>query len=441
MTRTPPKIRAADVRAPLFYGWVVALVFWFAYGVLMGFPVYAVPVINPYLVKALSLDRETLAIMMGAFSTAAGLLAPAASLLVKRFGSRITLLVYCGTMLAASLCVATWVRTGWQAALCYGVLAASTTGSAVACQSTVARWFVRRRGFVMAAVVAGAAMLGSLLTFVLPHLIAADGWQAAWWLAAALAIAASIVVAAFVKETPAEVGRYPDGASHPPVAANNTGSFAVQQTLEHWTIDDAVRTKAIWLIIVFGQASLLGQALFFAHAVVHLRDLAFPVQTAAMIVSVFAISTLTGKILSGLVADHIEPRVVNGLAFVMFGLGLMLLIHPGNAAMIAVAGACIGIPVGAMAVCEPLLVSNYYGATVFPLLLGLRSFVSAPLGALVSVIAGWWFDRTGSYTVAFGVAAGLLVISGIALIALVRPPRRQASAIEMPHAAPTLSGE
>jgi MFS family permease len=406
----------------IFYGWILVAGFWFTYGVLVGFPTFAPPIINAYIVDDLHLNRETLAKIMGSYTLAAGLLAPAASFLTRRYGSRICLLIYCGTMLGACLALALLARTAVHLALCYVLLSASTTGCIVATQTAVARWFARYRAAAMAAVLSGVAVLGTAMTALLPGLAAAS-WRNGWWLGAGAAIMAGIIIWLMVRDSPEQLGLHADGMNQAPADRPAAQAARVHQTTERWTAAAAIRTPAIWLIIVLTNASLIAQSMFFAHSVVHLRDLGFPVATATLVISAFAFSTLPGKILTGAVGDRIEPRLLAGFSFALLGAGLLLLLHPTHALALVGSGALVGISIGMLSVCEPLLVSNYYGPAVFPVLSGLRAFVTAPLGALLSTLAGRWFDRTGSYQIAFTGTAGICLAAALAFVLFVRPPR------------------
>jgi MFS family permease len=410
------------VKRPLFYGWILVGGFWITYGVLFGFPVFAPPVINAYIVRDLHLTRETLAKIMGAFTLASGLLAPLASFLTRRYGSRVCLMTYCATMLAACLGLALLAHTGGELMLLYILLSASTTGSMVATQSALTRWFVRRRAAAIAATLTGMAVLGSAITLLLPRLIAAGGWRAGWWLGAALAAIAGLVVVLVVRDAPEEAGLHADGAERSLSPLRNRATMAVHQTTQTWTPRLAVRTTAIWLIVVLGSVSSVAQTIFFTHAVVHLRDLGFPAATAGLVISASALSTLLGKIFIGLVGDHIEPRLLAGLAYALLGVGLILLLHPTSLLTILSIGTLAGLSIGMQVACEPLLIGNYYGTAVFPFLSAMRAFFTSPTAAILSTLAGRWFDLTGSYRMAFGGTGTICLLAASVFVLFLRPP-------------------
>ena len=410
----------------IFYGWILVAGFWFIYGALVGFPTFAPPIINAYIVDDLHLKRETLAKIMGSYTLAAGLLAPAASFLTRRYGSRVCLLIYSGVMLGTCLALALLAGSAVHLAMCYVLLSASTTGCIVATQTAVARWFARYRAAAMAAVLSGVAILGTAMTALLPRLVAGS-WRNGWWLGAGAAIIAGILAWLMVRDSPEQLGLHADGMDQAPADRTAGRAARVHQTTERWTSAAAIRTPAIWLIIALTNASLIAQSMFFAHSVVHLRDLGFPAATATLVISAFAFSTLPGKILTGAVGDRIEPRLLQGLSFAMLGAGFLFLLHPTHVLALLCSGALVGMSIGMQSVCEPLLVSNYYGPAAFPVLSGLRAFVTAPLGAILSTLAGRWFDRTGSYQIAFTGTASICIVAALAFVLFVRPPRAAAS--------------
>src|SRR3984957_20562221 len=113
----------------------------------LGFPAYGPSVINNAMSRALGLNRETLGNMLAVYIIMSGLPGPLVAMSVNHFGVRKTLVLGSLFTIAGSLLMATVVTTGVGRVLCYGLLVGTgvATGSAMAAQAGLARWFVRLR--------------------------------------------------------------------------------------------------------------------------------------------------------------------------------------------------------------------------------------------------------------------------------------------------------
>ena len=85
-----------------------------------------------------------------------------------------------------------------------------------------------------------------------------------------------------------------------------------------------------------------------------------------------------------------------------------------------------GISWGGLIVVQPTLLGAYYGRSSYPLIAGYTRPLSTLVSAIGPLLAGFIYDNTGSYIIAFIVATGLLGI-GLVCAFLARPPKLQIS--------------
>jgi hypothetical protein len=67
---------------------------------------------------------------------------------------------------------------------------------------------------------------------------------------------------------------------------------------------------------------------------------------------------------------------------------------------------------------------NYFGLKAYPAVIGLWLLIQTGIGAIAPFVAGYVFDKFGSYTPAFYSIAGLC-FAGALLLLLATPPRRK----------------
>ncbi len=76
---------------------------------------------------------------------------------------------------------------------------------------------------------------------------------------------------------------------------------------------------------------------------------------------------------------------------------------------------------GFFTVVSPAL-AEYFGIAALGTVFGTVLFFGTLGGSLGPLLAGWMFDSTGSYTLAFGILAALAAV-GLGLVISLRPPR------------------
>ncbi len=208
------------VRRDLFYGWVVVGVT--VATLLISAGIRAAPGV---LIVPLELDmgwsRGLLSFAVSIGLLLFGLAGPLAGWLVDQYGPRRVMLG--GLLLMAlSMAISAVVREPWQLVLIWGALSGLATGLAGALLGTAvaSRWFVARRGLVIG--MFGAATSAGQLIFLpaIAGLTLAIGWRGATFALGAVALGLIPAVFVLMRDSPANVGRFPYGlTSAPPPAA------------------------------------------------------------------------------------------------------------------------------------------------------------------------------------------------------------------------------
>jgi len=324
------------------------------------------------------------------------------------------------------------VHTAWQTCIFFSVVMGlgAMTGGILVGQTAVNRWFNKHKGLAITIVHTGITFGGFVAARLLDAVIRATGgnWRAGWWTMAAFSAISAILAMLFVRERPSDLGQFPDGAT-----AEEAASFAaraesrdrVHKTSEEWTLADALRTPAIWLILFSALGFSAGYPLFLAHGNAHLRDLGYTPAQAASSFSIMVLSALIGTLLFAAISDLVEPRIVWAVASIFFAAGLLLALHPtGDAGLYLYAvlmGGSYGICFSAMMV----LPANYYGMKGYPPVISIMMVTGVSAAAVGATLAGIVFDRLHTYAPLFYAVAALSLLSAIVLL-LMKPARKTA---------------
>jgi MFS family permease len=410
-----------------FYGWKLLAACWFIMFLNLGIPAYGASGLNALMAPALHLDRRALGLLFSAYMVVSGLPGPRVAVSVNRLGARHTLMLGSVLLIAGALLMATVVNSFWLALLSYGLLVGSgvATGAALASQAGLARWFVRKRALVLSILYSSGAIGGFVSGRLLDRVVTLYGgnWRAGWWLIAALSALACVVAALFVRESPAQLGQFPDGAA---AATANAATAAVRapvfRTTEEWSYARALASPAYWLMVTSLLGVSCGYTLYLAHGFVHLRDLGHSASEAWQAISVLAVSGLIAKVLVAGLGDRLDPRYLWALFQLSFGAGMWLVVSAHSHASVLAFAVCLGIGFGGGLVCLMTVLSNYFGTGPFASLAGLAVAINTTLSAVTPYLAGWLYDSGRGYGGSFYFLSGWCLIGGLALLIL-RPPR------------------
>lgn len=346
--------------------------------------------------------------------------------LLNRFDHRpvmgISILLLGGGMMLYAACGEIW----------HFYLAALLTGSGTAgshiipATMFVTRWFGRRRGLAMGAVLAGNGIGGLLFNPFTQWLIESNplgtayGFRSAYLVEGGLVLAVLFPTALLMRlpkrgEQPvaSESAAAPGaaGAAASPVSAAVSGGQA--------SLWQALRTSHYWFIAVM----MLGVSAVFMGINQHLYgyftlSLSLPHGLSSRLVGIMMGMTVPGILAAGALTDRIGTR--QGLMLFALGLVIALSFLP---AVGAVAGAVVfvlfyGFFNVLQTVFPPLLVSGRFGDAHYPAVYG-SLIVAQTLGAAFGpFVIGLVYDATGRYVPAIAGAAVLLAVSaGLGVIA------------------------
>jgi len=400
-----------------FYGYVVVvaafLIMVLMWGVLFTFGIFFKPMLTDL--------GWTRAVTSGAFAVfwiIQGLLAIVMGRVNDRLGPRIVISV-CGFILGLGYLLMSQTSALWQLYLFYGVIIGTgMSGAFVPLTSTVARWFVKRRGAMTGIVVAGSGAGGLIAPPLANWLISIYDWRISYIILGGIALVAVILVAQFLRRDPAQMGQMPYGESK-----EETG---LKGGTKAFSLREAASVRQFWL--AFSMLFCLGFAMFtiLVHIAPHATDLGFSAATAANILAAAGGGSVIGRLLLGGVADRIGNRQVFILGFVLMAAALFWLVPATETWMLYLFAIIFGFASGGCIMSESPLVAELFGLRSHGLILGVTSFGYCIGAAAGPFLAGYIFDVTGSYSVAFLVCAAASVL-GLILSAVLTPTKTSES--------------
>lgn len=415
-----------------FYGWTNVGLFFFIQFAASGFVYFAYSVIFPVMVKTLDWNRGTASLAQSIALIMLGLAYPLTGYLIHRFGVRRTVTIGLLVMLAGQLLLVSVVTEIWQWILVWGGImgmAFALTGP-ICSQSAMINWFNAKRSTTIGIVMTGGALGGALSQPVLSGLMNQfDSWRAAWLIAAVM-VFISLMAAQFIINRPQDIGQHPDNVDPALISDDPLASELrprTHRTGHDWTMKQIVRTPTLYMLMLV-TLGYLGTFFFLLnHGVLHLTDNGLSSLEAASIMGLAILGSGLARIPAGWLGDQFELRWTLFGSILLMALGLSGFWLGHGIVLLSAMGMLFGAGYGSLLVLGPVVIGNYYGERAFPIINSVLAPVMLPFAAAAPAAAGFIFEATGNYDLAFA-GAIILLVAGLIAAFFMKPPPTPAAA-------------
>jgi MFS transporter, OFA family, oxalate/formate antiporter len=362
-------------------------------------------------IEAFGWTRAESSIAYSVSQLISGATSPLVGVLVDRLGPRRLVLIG-GVLLAAGLVASSFANALWQVILLYGVvmtLGANCLGLVVFVP-ILSRRFVRNRGMAVSVVQSANGFARAFSAPLSQVLIATWGWRGAYLAQGGFMAAAFLPLASLFK-----------GSDSQRLATATPGRAI---TTSGWTLRRAIRTPHFWLLFLVYVFTGLGSFLVALHQLAFAVTIGFDKLYAAEVLGLGALLSLPGVIITGTLSDYVGREVS---AVVTYGTSIfgvvcaMLITSPDQHLLLWLHSCFFGLTWGARGPAITAKTADLFPGPQLGTILGVITIGTGVGSALGSWLAGWSFDRTGSYEVAFGLSIFFYVCGSIAFWALRRP--------------------
>ncbi len=362
-------------------------------------------------IEAFGWSRAESSIAYAVSQLISGVTSPLVGALVDRLGPR-KLILMGGSLLAAGLVASSFANALWQVILLYGVvmtLGANCLGLVVFVP-ILSRRFVRNRGMAVAVVQSANGFARAFSAPLSQILIAGLGWRGAYLAQGGFMAAAFLPLAALFGHSVGE------RASR---ALDRDGTGA------HWTLPRAIRTPHFWLLFLVYVFTGLGSFLVALHQLAFAVTVGFDKLYAAEVLGLGAFLSLPGVIITGVLSDYVgrELSAVVTYGTSIFGVACaMLITSPDQHLLLWLHSCFFGLTWGARGPAITAKTADLFPGPQLGTILGVITIGTGVGSATGSWLAGFTFDLTGSYQVAFGLSIFFYACGSVAFWALRRPP-------------------
>ncbi len=341
---------------------------------------------------------------------------------VDRFGPR-AVVTLAGIIFGLGYGLLFRMQAVWELYLYVGLLAGiGLAAHDVSTLSTIARWFVRRRGLMSGITKAGGGGGQVIVPTFMAAMIAGPGWRIACLAFGITAIVVLVGAAQTLRRSPASLGLKPDDETPDP--ATNPA-----QQEDGATFRQALGSKALWLLCIAKFCDLFCLFTIIVHIVSFGVDRGLHPAIAAGVLSTIGAMSIAGRLVLGGAYDLFGARRSLLACFSLLTASLMWLQFADTTWSLFLFAAIYGPAHGGFFTVTSPSVAEFFGTRAHGTLFGLVIFCGTFGATLGPIVAGSLFDVWGSYTVAFALLLGFS-LTGLAVASMLPRSVQTSGALE-----------
>jgi len=307
----------------------------------------------------------------------------------------------------------------WQLYLFYGVVIGVGIGLGwVPAVSTVTRWFVKRRGMALGITQAGMGPGSFVIVPFTQFLILWLGWRNAYLALAGLLVSLGPLAASAMKLSPVEKGRR-SGDEETRTDSKPGGELA--GTESNFTVRQALGTLQFWLLFLMYSTNGMRVGLYI-HLKAYMTSFGISDMTAATIIGVGSISHSVGALVISKLSDRTGRQPLLFVCFLGLAVLTVWLLRTRQVWEFYLYFVAIGFA-GAGFALFPAILADYFGTKFHGSIYGVLDVSWGIGGAISPILAGYLYDVTGNYELAFIAVAAMLAVASVCAFML-KPPSK-----------------
>ena len=324
-----------------------------------------------------------------------------------------------GVLFGLGLALSSFASTPTQMALTFGLLGGIGIGLGYSATTPSAiKWFpAARKGLITGLVVSGVGLAAVYMGPLTQFLLGAYGIEKTFLI---LGIGATVVIcllSLLLNNPPAEF--------KPSTTVPAAGAKPAVVARREYDWSDMLKTPQFYLLwFIYVLAAAAGLMLISNVAIIAKEQAAWEAGFYA-VMTLAAFNTL-GRIVSGFVSDRIGRTQTMVFAFVLQAINMFIFAHYNSPVLMILGTAFTGLCYGTIFTLMPAATADFYGVKNLGVNYGFVFTGFGIAGVLGSRYGGMIRDLFGSYSIAYKIAAAMLLVAA-ALAFSIRAPAKEAS--------------
>lgn len=394
-----------------FYGWLIAgaasLVMIVCFGVQYSFGIFFKSLIAEFgwtraatsgIFSLYMIMRAIFSIVMGYFS--------------DRRGPRLIVAIG-GFFMGLGLLLASRANAIWQLYILYGGMGGLGAASFyVPLASTLSKWFKKKRGLVLGIFTAGVGMGAVIFSPLVEFLISTYSWRTSYVILGIITWVIILTSVFFLKQSPEEMGLQPNGMK---AKGNLRQKLSCREKNEKGiSLRGATLSATFWLILIIEVINYMSTITPMVHIVAYATDSGISPMVAASQLAVIGGCSILGRLVMGAASDRVGAKNLLPITLIAEAVMLFFLTQSKDATMFYIFSIIFGLAYGGSVPLIPAITAEYFGLGSMGTIFGAITFVGVLGGAFGPFMAGYIYDVTARYSIAFS-TVGILSIIGTLL--------------------------
>jgi MFS family permease len=272
--------------------------------------------------------------------------------------------------------------------------------SAIVYTRLIAQYFDRARGLAMTIVVSTPAVLGAISAPILNSSIEHFGWRFSYLGLGAFTLLCGLIALALIPPRASDPSADAHQAQQPGAPPSMRKDFAMVS-----------RSRVFWIVVVGMYLCLLTTPLHSSQLNILLLDNGLSTSAGAWVLSLYAVSTVVGRLVCGVALDHFPTPIVTAVCMFPPAVGFLILATDFDAVtLVAFAMILVGFTVGAEHDLLSYLVARYFKLRIFSSTLAVLTCFAFLATATGSIAISVTLDKADTF------APYLYVVSGTVLL-------------------------
>jgi MFS family permease len=295
------------------------------------------------------------------------------------------------------------ISAPWQLCACFCIIAVGGSFYLIPITSTVARWFIKRRGMMTSLLISALGTCEMVMPLLARWLISSYGWRNSYIILGIFVFAVIFTASFVIKRDPSTMGLMPYGAG-----GDKQANIKLQGG--GLSLSESVHTRDFWIFIAVMICYFFGQSAVSTHIVIHATGLGFSRVAAVNILLISGALYIVSLNVTGNLVERIGKRNAVAIGFILQAAALFGYMASTQIWMFYASSVLFGLGRGAAMAPMPLLMADLFGLKSFGVIQG-AIFTGAIAGSIFGpILTGYLFDLQGSYFLAFFICAAITLV-------------------------------
>ncbi|NIP38541.1 MAG: OFA family MFS transporter [Candidatus Dadabacteria bacterium] len=344
--------------------------------------------------------------------------------LVDKYDPRI--IIFSGGLICAiALLLCGFAETKFELFLYFGVLIGIGDGVLyITCVTLISRWFVKKRSLAIGIITTGVPLSGLFVPPLTTWLIINHGISNAFFgLSAFIFIA--IFAALLLRKSPAEMNLKPYGAEDIG-SENDSAQITHDQKQQDWEAKEAFHTPAFWLLYIIWFFGFITFLIIITHLFNYEIHVGIPEMLASGAPAAIGLGSIFGRIvLSGFLTERIRNERILFICFFVQSSSILILLFFKDIQFYYLFGLLFGFFYSGWVPIFPMILGDFYGLKALGAIYGFFGTSFSVAAIIGPILAGYLFDKTGSYFYPFLIAIIICYLAATLTFFIKKPQRKQ----------------